>query len=340
MKGILVIGSITDESRLERFATMGRAIGRAVVDEGHVLVNGGASNPMHIDVHAAAGARDVCAERGLQERERILAVVREDSEPHGIGRLWRVRGDVDSEKRMSLIQKADAIIVVGGAKGTKEYLVLAELTGKPIVPVPMFDGVAREYYTRFVQDVSRMVGGSLAQADFEDLDQVVTSDHTLAAIAEVAVRAAKKASSESNYVFIAMPLRPEYDNTLRAIKRAVERVNEQLDDVQYVCERIDEAREAVRVDEQIEERINRAKIVVADVTEPNPNVYYEIGYARGRGVTVIPIAAKGAELQFDVRQVRTEFYDLTATNINELEKRIETFAATLRESIRAVPLQK
>lgn len=55
----------------------------------------------------------------------------------------------------------------------------------------------------------------------------------------------------------------------------------------------------------------RAHLVVADVTMPNPNVYYELGlrHAIAAGGTVL-IAHAGTELPFDVAHRRTIFYDL------------------------------
>jgi hypothetical protein len=43
---------------------------------------------------------------------------------------------------------------------------------------------------------------------------------------------------------------------------------------------------------------------VADLTDANPNVYLEVGYAWGRGVNTVLIVADGDELKFDVRTQR------------------------------------
>lgn len=79
---------------------------------------------------------------------------------------------------------------------------------------------------------------------------------------------------------------------------------------------MDKAEEVVRIDEELERRIRRAKMVIADLSEPSPNVHYELGFARGHGVSVVPIAAEGTKLPFDIRQLRTEFYDLSASDIS------------------------
>ena len=172
------------------------------------------------------------------------------------------------------------------------------------------------------------------------MNQVITSDDTLKSIAENAVNLAKKSFSESNYIFIAMPLAKEFDNIFRAIKSAVVKVNEESDEIQYICERIDEGRKPTQIDIEIEEKIKKAKIVIADLSESNPNVYYEFGLARGKDIIVINIAKKGTILPFDIRQHRTEFYDLSATNITDLENDINNFADNLKECIKSVSLAR
>jgi hypothetical protein len=43
------------------------------------------------------------------------------------------------------------------------------------------------------------------------------------------------------------------------------------------------------IGDQVREEINAADVVIGDVTIPNENVYYEIGYAIGRGKSVAPV---------------------------------------------------
>jgi hypothetical protein len=42
-------------------------------------------------------------------------------------------------------------------------------------------------------------------------------------------------------------------------------------------------------------------MVVADLTHERPNVFFELGYARGVGNTVITIMRSGAKAHFDVQ---------------------------------------
>jgi nucleoside 2-deoxyribosyltransferase len=42
------------------------------------------------------------------------------------------------------------------------------------------------------------------------------------------------------------------------------------------------------------------RIVVADLTHERPNVYFELGYARGLGRPVVTCAREGTQIHFDV----------------------------------------
>ena len=47
--------------------------------------------------------------------------------------------------------------------------------------------------------------------------------------------------------------------------------------------------------------IASARLVVADLTHERPNVYFELGYARGIGKTVVTCAREGTQVHFDVK---------------------------------------
>jgi nucleoside 2-deoxyribosyltransferase len=63
-----------------------------------------------------------------------------------------------------------------------------------------------------------------------------------------------------------------------------------------------------RINDQIIECISDSKLIVADLTHDRPNVYFELGYARGLKKTVITIAREGTAPHFDVRDWTCTFY--------------------------------
>ena len=54
--------------------------------------------------------------------------------------------------------------------------------------------------------------------------------------------------------------------------------------------------------------IYRAKIIIADCTGKNPNVFYEIGVAHAIGKSVILITQNESDIPFDLRHLRYLIY--------------------------------
>jgi len=57
--------------------------------------------------------------------------------------------------------------------------------------------------------------------------------------------------------------------------------------------------------------IQEAKVVIAEITPKNRNVYYEVGYAHALNLPTILLVAKDTELPFDIKGYRCIFYENT-----------------------------
>ncbi len=64
-----------------------------------------------------------------------------------------------------------------------------------------------------------------------------------------------------------------------------------------------------RINDKIVQMIQAARIIVADLTHERPNVYFELGYSRGLGKTVVTIAREDTKLHFDVKDWTCFFYN-------------------------------
>jgi hypothetical protein len=85
--------------------------------------------------------------------------------------------------------------------------------------------------------------------------------------------------------------------------------------------------------EDIKRQITESRLVIAEITPANPNVYYEVGYADALNKPLILIAdRKEGQKPFDVRAYRTIFYENSIGG----KKRIET---DLREYIKNIMSQ-
>jgi hypothetical protein len=109
--------------------------------------------------------------------------------------------------------------------------------------------------------------------------------------------------THSPRVFVAIPFTKHFDDIyLYGILSAAEKVG-------YSVERADDDLVSIEVIEYVRERIRHCDLVLADTSEPNPNVFYELGYADGIRKPVVLIATKDAAVPFDVRGRQHLLYD-------------------------------
>jgi len=70
--------------------------------------------------------------------------------------------------------------------------------------------------------------------------------------------------------------------------------------------------------------INACRIIIADCTGRNPNVFYEIGIAHTLGKSVILIAQSTEDIPFDIKHLRTIVYDFKPRGMQKLEAALES----------------
>lgn len=88
-------------------------------------------------------------------------------------------------------------------------------------------------------------------------------------------------------------------------------IEEALGPLGYAISRSDLVDASGDITEQIVSQLLSADLVVADLTDHNPNVFYELALRHAFSKPFIHIAQKGERLPFDIAQQRTVFYDLT-----------------------------
>lgn len=91
-------------------------------------------------------------------------------------------------------------------------------------------------------------------------------------------------------------------------------IKDTLEPLGYVCERADEIPDSGMIPDQIGKALQNADLVIADLTERNPNVMYEVGVRHALGHPIVRISQDIRGLPFDIAHYRTIPY-----NPNDLE---------------------
>ena len=103
-------------------------------------------------------------------------------------------------------------------------------------------------------------------------------------------------------VFAAIPFTDKFDDVfLLGIRAAAEEVG-------ATVVRADEGLTSTEIIQDIKDRIAECDLLIADTTEINANVFYELGFADGNGTEVLLIAQADTDLPFDVRGRRHVMY--------------------------------
>jgi hypothetical protein len=77
----------------------------------------------------------------------------------------------------------------------------------------------------------------------------------------------------------------------------------------------------------IQESILKADLVLCEMSERNPNVFYELGLAHAVGKPAILVARKEEDIPFDLRHIRVIVYDYTRAGWEEKLRQSITAAA-------------
>ncbi|MCG3886404.1 nucleoside 2-deoxyribosyltransferase [Photobacterium leiognathi] len=114
------------------------------------------------------------------------------------------------------------------------------------------------------------------------------------------------------FVFVLMPFSSKFDDIYKlGIKEAAA-------DVGAYAERLDEQIFNEGMLDRIFNQISKADIIVADMTDRNPNVFYEVGYAHALGKKIILLTNKSDDIPFDLKHQQHLVYEGSIVRLKEL----------------------
>jgi len=163
--------------------------------------------------------------------------------------------------------------------------------------IPRFGGAGETIYN---QELKRLRETSPdAAKDYETLNSL--SDN-ISDFAEEVVHLVERLEAPGN-VFIIMSFKREFLDVLASCKEVCQ-------EFKFVAKRTDESPSLERIVPRIETGIRNSAFVIADVSDPSTNVFYELGYAKALGKRVIVTAKKGTQLPFDIGDIPTIFWEI------------------------------
>jgi hypothetical protein len=315
---IYVGGSLRDVVDTDGCRKFVAALGRAVVEREHVLLNG-CRNP--IDKEIADAAQQWLVDNKRDPRRYLISYWQRDAEPaHKYG---TVRASALPDWKLShpelrvpeQIDNADVAFFIGGSEGTYLARNWAHWARKPILGVPRFGGAGFQIY---LQELYRLRAMDRSQSEEYELLNQVGSDVT--EYAKDLVALSERLLVPRN-VFVIMSFEKKRLDVFRSYEAVCQSHG-------FDAERTDEDLSQERINPRIEAGIAKCAFAIADVTQASPNVFFEVGFARGCGKHIIVTAEEGTKLPFDMADVPVLFW----RNQEELKEGLGKRIAALKRS--------
>jgi hypothetical protein len=169
-------------------------------------------------------------------------------------------------------------------------------------PLAAIHGVSlNEDFDRGVLQIVEAVGdlqqsSEPAPSEHVDIRVIVEDivDKKLASLGVDRLTSAAAPENDPDLVFVVTSFEADMQPAFEAIEAAARVVG-------LRAERVSDVPGDYRITDRIMSSIRRARFIVVDLTHERPNVYFELGFARGLGKTVITIIREGAKAHFDVQ---------------------------------------
>jgi hypothetical protein len=126
-------------------------------------------------------------------------------------------------------------------------------------------------------------------------------------------------------VFIIMPFDVEFNELYVFIKKQIEK------DSSFQVFRADDLVNQQNILKDIVQSINISDLIIADLTDLNANVFYELGLAHALRKNVILLTQDIQELPFDLRSYRVIEYSTHFSKVKELEEKLNDIITKLKE---------
>ena len=122
--------------------------------------------------------------------------------------------------------------------------------------------------------------------------------------------------SDDSLCFVLMPFSAQFDRLYREV------IAPAVEESGLKPLRADEVFSPTPVVEDVWANIAAARVLIADVTNKNPNVFYELGLAHAVGRPVIVITQNKADVPFDIAYIRYFVYADNQVGWQELKRQL------------------
>ncbi|MEN6430414.1 MAG: Hsp70 family protein [Coriobacteriales bacterium] len=133
-------------------------------------------------------------------------------------------------------------------------------------------------------------------------------------------------TADTQLCFVLMPFNEKFRSVYEGpIRSSVAKVG-------LRCERADEIHGVQMITWDIWERINRARVLIAELTDRNSNVFYELGLAHALSKDVLLLTQSMDHVPFDLKGIRCIVYDPAPSGLADLSEKLEATLSSVMQS--------
>jgi hypothetical protein len=291
------------------------------------------------DTAALIGARRYCTEFAAELASRYEAWVPDpglDRRPD-VGEAMRmseddgitvrvVHGKTPLGRRLAMVRSVDAVVTIAGRRHTDVVGEQALDLGIPFLPIPVAEGDSAELLTNYRHRIAESFG---AQALDRFLETVGGADVSPTAAARAVVDLLEGA--RIGRCLVLLPFDDEHHRRYEStIEPAVAR--------HMIPVRLDRAAASGVIFGHFADAVDTASAVIADITDLNANVMYEVGFLHGRDQE--PLLFTSDEAQREALPVYLSMRNVPlAVDDRQLTRLIDEYLGTIRAARGATALR-
>ena len=280
---VVVAGSKEILDHPQEKILLAKAIGAKIIRQGWVLLTGGAAGireteePTAIDYWAALGAKEEAEKLGIDPRDciRTLHPLASDHPLHNIGSVEITKRRTPALRRFDLVAQADAIVCIEGLAGLTIILELSIALNKVLLPIPCTGGTSREIWDIYASEIMDRLNLEKKSKDYVMLMEGLAVPE---ALSDTVIQILKRALNPLCYVIV--PGHATIDTYNDIITPVLVRSGIQPTS-------FDELISPISVLSALMDVIRDARLVIADITGNDPDVFFQLGIVEAMGKPII-----------------------------------------------------
>lgn len=210
-------------------------------------------------------------------------------------------------RRLAMVSGVDVVVTFAGRANTALVLEQAIELGVPALPIAATGGVSRRVYKTYQDRIEAAFAPGAVRQCFDVLAGLGLDDpRSVAAVAEV-IRSARLGRC-----LVLQPYRAADEELYTsALRPAIEE--------EMIAVRLKDAAGSQQIYASFFEAVSHSTAIIADISELNENVMYEVGYAHGRGLQPLLFTLDASRIQSLPVYLRTlNVHAVTAEDLPDL----------------------